>query len=197
MIHPIYDAKLFRIYSSPFWWKLKAETLKHSGELCRKDTLDFFSQCDKLEAELGRKSVNELVTKRGLGTGDVEWAMFGFSLEVLLKGIIYHRNPRYIFNGSIDYKSHKKNQLPNVQHHDLERLFIILNENLNYEELSCCRFLHNKMKNYRYPVPNFMHETQESIRVVGDIYSTYKSLYERLNQIVDLYTITGHLKTPD
>lgn len=197
MIKPIYDPKLFRICSSPFWWKLKAETLKHSGELCRKDTLDFFSLYDKLETEIGQDAIHELVIKRGLGTGDVEWAMFGFSLELLLKGIIYHRNPRYIFNGVISNRHDKRNELPYIQHHDLEKLFCILNESLNYEELSCCRFLNDKMKNYRYPVPNFMDDTQKGLSVVGDIYSTYTSLYDRLCQIVDLYTITGHLNSKE
>ena len=66
------NAKIFRIFSSPYWWKQKAETLKCAGELCRKDKLDLINELHELTQKNDHKAIEEFMDKRGLGTGDVD-----------------------------------------------------------------------------------------------------------------------------
>ena len=120
--------------------------------------------------------------------------MFGFSLEVLLKGIIYHRQPRYIFNGKIDHAHDRKNPLPHLKHHNITVLFDLIGENLSREEVNFCEFLVDKMINYRYPVPFDMRQMNKQPIIMGDFFAIYNGLYDRLAAIADLYSPTGHLK---
>jgi len=177
MMH-ITDPKLFKIFANPFFWRWKAKELRHAADLLKAESE---IQLEKLHDDLEKKTYDSDNMPPFVGSSC--FAMYGFSLECLLKGVIIWKHPEYVSDGKISRR---------LKTHDLIILSKIAEFEISSSEKLMFENTNKWVTEFRYPVPNSMEETNYNTTTSGDYFQQFDDLYSRLNNLIKGFNIYGH-----
>lgn len=130
---------LFRVKSSPFFWREKAEQLKYSSDVLLPKAIN---RMDKLTAMAEKEELD--LSKLPPDTFAIAYGLLGFSLECLFKACIIRDNPHFVDKGK-----HSEE----LKNHNLLQLATIGKIELNEREKGACETLTEYMYvDFRYPI---------------------------------------------
>jgi hypothetical protein len=133
---------LYRVFASPYFWRQKAEQLKHATDIILPE-LDKHSEA--LAKQIKKKDVSLEIVPPSLHTSYL--GLLGFSIECLFKACIIRDNPTHISQG-------RQNKI--MKTHNLLQLADLGQINLSNNEKWACELLSETMYvDFRYPVDQF------------------------------------------
>lgn len=171
---------LYKVKSSPWFWRKKAEELKYAADILWPLALD---RLEKISASL--KSKKELdLNKLPPEIFSTAEGLLGYSLECLLKASIIRDNPNFMDKGQQDEC---------LKTHNLLKLAGLAKIQLTQDEERTCETLTDAMYlDFRYPVDRQVKLDKGSITMGRSIIDVGNELYEKLHVTVDqIHTAKG------
>lgn len=162
---------VFKVKAKPIFWKKKAEELKFVV-----DTLWPLheNRFQLIMDNLGKKEFE--YSSLEPDTFSICLALMGYSIEVLLKGIIIKNNPQFVSNGKMSGK---------LKTHDLDYLAKVANITLSKNEKIFFEQAHQAILiDSRYPIPSKKEELSSSMTIGGNCIEEHLNLYNRLSIIL-------------
>lgn len=163
----------YRIKSSPWFWRKKAEELKYAADILipfAMDRLDIISNCldEDKDVDFGKLPPDLFSIVTGL---------LGYSLECLFKASIIRDNPNFVENGKQDEQ---------LKNHNLLKLAGLAKIQLSQDEKNTCENLTEVMYlDFRYPVDRKA-TLEKCVFTFGrSIYDVSNELYEKLHATVN------------
>jgi hypothetical protein len=171
---------LYRVKSSPWFWRKKAEELKYSADVLWPKAI---RHLNKVSASVHKKQMPDF-EKLPPQVFTTASGLLGFSLECLFKACIIRDNPHFMDNGQ---------QNSQMKTHDLLYLAELGKIPLSQEEKSVCQKLTKTMYvDFRYPVDKNVTSSEGSVAVGRSIIEVGNELYERLHKTVNqIHTADG------
>ena len=159
--------KVYKIKGSPFFWRLKAEQLRHSAEILWPHAEEWLEKLSNIDIQENKIDYKEL----GPDVFPTFMALLGFSTECLFKATIIRDNKQFISNGKMAKQ---------LKSHDLIWLAKTAKIRLTNHEQIFCRQAHEHMVNYRYPIPAEIAEENFAHKIDGHCKTVFTELYDRL-----------------
>lgn len=133
---------LYRVFSSPYFWRQKAEQLKHAADILLPE-LDKHS--DALMSQIEEENISLEIIPPNINSSYL--GLLGFSIECLFKACIIRDNPKHISQGRQNkiMKTHNLLQLANLGQIELS----------NNERWACELLSETMYVDFRYPVDQY------------------------------------------
>lgn len=171
---------LYRVLSSPYFWRQKAEQLKHAADILLpeldKHLKELMLQIEKDDISLGNLPPNLHSSYLGL---------LGFSIECLFKACIIRDNPKHISQG-------RQNKI--MKTHNLVQLAELGQIEISSNERWACNLLSETMYvDFRYPVDQFYKPSKGGVSSPGvSVIDISNALFARIYSTVSqLHFATG------
>ncbi|MBL7891873.1 MAG: hypothetical protein JNL63_04535 [Bacteroidia bacterium] len=173
---------LYRIKSSPWFWRQKAEELKYAADLLWPIAL---KRLNNISSSIKRKKDVDF-SNLPPETFSTAKGLLGFSLECLFKASIIRDNPNFMDNGQQDNQMHT---------HNLVKLTEIGKIVLTREEINVCQVLTDTMYvDFRYPIDREIKLENGSVSIGRNIIDVGNELYDKLHGTVDqIHTAKGEV----
>ncbi|MBV6485849.1 MAG: hypothetical protein KFKLKKLM_02458 [Flavobacteriales bacterium] len=162
---------VFKVKAKPIFWKKKAEELKFVAD-------SLWSGIEQRQQLIIDNLDNKKFDFSSLNpdTFSICLSLMGYSIEVLLKGIIIKNNPQFVSNGTMatHLKKHDLIYLSNQAEITLSD-----NEKIFFEQAHQAILIDS-----RYPIPSKKEELSSSMTIGGNCIEVHKELFNRLTQIL-------------
>lgn len=171
---------LYRIKSSPLYWRQKAEELKYSADVLWPIAL---RKLDKINSAIKKNKAPDF-QKLPPDVFNTAKGLLGFSLECLFKAVIIRDNPNLIDKGEQNNK---------LKTHNLLKLAEIGKIALNSDERHTCEVLTDAMYvDFRYPTDQKITPQKGGMTVGRSIIDVGNELYDKLHGTVNqIHTVKG------
>jgi hypothetical protein len=158
---------LYRVLASPYFWRQKAEQLKHSADILLPE-LDKHS--DALMKQINKKEVSLEIVPPSIHSSYM--GLLGFSIECLFKACIIRDNPTHISQG-------RQNKI--MKTHNLLDLANLGQIKLDRNEKWACEILSETMYvDFRFPVDQFYKPSKGSSSFGVSVIDVSNALFARI-----------------
>lgn len=161
------DELLFKVNSSPIFWRKKAEELKYAGEL-------IWPHAESTSNKIIESIMDRKIDFRKIepNTFSIFMSLIGFSTECLFKATIIRDNPEYVSNGILSSK---------IRGHNLIELAKIAKIKLSqHEQIFCMQAYRSMVIESRYPIAKEAEPINGIFEAGGHCKEIFTNLYERL-----------------
>lgn len=163
---------LYRVYASPYFWRQKAEQLKHAADILLPE-LDKHSNA--LMKQTKGKEVSLAFVPPSLYSSYI--GLLGFSIECLFKACIIRDSPTHISQG-------RQNKI--MKTHNLLQLADLGQIKLDKNEKWACELLSETMYvDFRYPVDLYYKPNKGSTSLGVSVIDISNALFARIYPTVD------------